>query len=188
MSKENETWYPDAINAFEKGDYKTCQNLYHKYVAKSSGHYIKKHNLSVVPWFESAIALGDWDDAVDAFTKWSSLPGAFYNGRTIDGEKYWLTAEGLRTWASENAPIHNEVWRSMVHFYWNKLSLFDRSPFVKHMGKLGKATIEQERMILGNALNYIATQILGTQNSFYPLTINNAMELLNNSCELGCVI
>lgn len=183
MAKDYTTWWPKALKSFEAGDYATCQKLFHQNVGGTPGNYITKNNVSIIPWFESAIALGDWEDAVAAFTKYPPLPGAFYNNRIIKGVNYILTAEGLRTWATENAPLHSLLWEVMVRFYWDKTELFNKSPFVKHLGQLGIATLEQERAILGKALY---TDAINTCNNINgdPLS-SDVLTLLETASELG---
>lgn len=183
FATDKDNWYPNALKAFESGDYATCQKLFHKYAPKSTGEYLARHDVNVVPWFESAIALNDWEDAVDAFTKWPSMPFCFYNGQIIDNKRYWITADGLKYWSSENAPIHNYIWTAMVHFYWDKLELFDNSPFVNNMQKLGKATLKDERTILGNSLYKVVTLYWENQLDY---RITNVLKWLVNSAELGC--
>lgn len=182
-AKENQSWYSDAMKAFESGDYATCQKLFHKYAPKSTFSYQKQHNVSIVPWFESAIALNDWEDAVEALTQWPMRNG-IYNGMTIDNKQYWLTADGLRDWSKENAPIHNLVWTDMVYFYWDKLELFDRSPFVKHMVGIGKATLEEERLILAESIHDVA-KLAWEGQEIRP--ISSVIKWMENSAKLGFI-
>lgn len=170
-AKIKDSWYSDALTAFDIGEYSKCRNIFHKNFRNTSGSYIREKHVSLIPWFESAVAANDLQDAVDILTHNISVFQSWSNGGNTPYHNIRdLKFEDLSFLTPEKNSVYKRIMETMMYYYWDKENQFAKSPFARLLINNGIFTDSALKSLMGELIYNNAQAILGMRN---PLPVDN---------------